>query len=92
MFCCAVLKAVDENGWFWEQARAASSPLHSRMGGKKPLVGFELWCHPDDQIETTAPLGMSLSQHTPGGDQGRVKTFALEKRHQSQELGYTSAI
>lgn len=92
MFCCAVLNAVDENGWFWEQARAASSPLHSRMGGKKPLVVFELWYHPDDQTETTTSLGMSPSQHTAEDDQGRLKTFALGKRHQSQDLGYASAI
>lgn len=92
MFCSAVLNAIDENGWFWEQASAASSPLHSRMGAKKPRMVFELWCHPDDQTETTAPLGTSLSQHTPEDDQGRVKTLALEKRHQSQDLSYASAI
>lgn len=85
MYCSAVLNTIDENGWFWEQARAASSPLHSRMGGNKPLVVFELWYHPGDQTETTAPLGMSLSQHTPEDEQGKVKTFALEERHQSQD-------
>lgn len=62
------------------------------MGAKKPLVVFEWWYHPGDQTEATAPLGMSLSQHTPEADQGMVKTLALEKRHWGQDLGYASAI
>lgn len=92
MFCSTVLNAVDENGWFGEHTRAASGPLHSRMGGNKPLVVFELWYHP--VIKQKPPLlwecrYLGTHQRVTRGGQ---KTFALEKGCQSTDLGYASAI